>query len=97
MWSQNPQDHRKARGADYIFFFFLIFFLVSSCLFSIYFSGVVVAILVFCSLVHLLFLDDKTEELASKKENKKTAKDLISMYVSKMLELEFRIAIITIY
>ena len=59
-----------------------------------------VAILVFCSFVHLFFYEqnDKTEKLISPERTKVvlTARDLISMDISKMLELEFRITIIKI-
>ena len=71
-----------------------------SVLESVYFSGVVVAILVFCSFVHLFFYEqnDKTEKLISPERTKvvMTVRDLISMDISKMLELEFRITIIKI-
>ena len=46
---------------------------ISSDLFSVYFSGVIVAILGFCSLVHQFFSgqNDKMKKFTSKKENKR--------------------------
>ena len=88
-----------------MFFVFLIliflsfWFWVSSDLFSVYFSGVLVAILVFCSLSHLFFSgqNDKVEKLTSNKRTRDSNDCQGPNYISyKTSELEFRITSIKI-
>ena len=81
------------------FSFFLFWFLISSDFYSVYFAGVIVDIFVFCSLIHLFFFgqNDKMEKLTlEKRTTVSTIRDLISMGISKMSELEFRIMSIKI-
>ena len=62
--------------------------------------GVIVAILVFCALVHLFFSGKRTSWKNSPQKRKQeavlTARDLISMDISNISALEFRIMIIKI-
>ena len=88
-----------------MFFVFLIliflsfWFWVSSDLFSVYFSGVLVAILVFCSLSHLFFSgqNDKVEKLTSNKRTR-DSNDCQgpNYFYYKTSELEFKITSIKI-
>ena len=54
------------------FFSFLSWFLVSFDLFSVYLSGVIVAIFVLCSPIHLFFFghNEKVEELTLRKRTR---------------------------
>jgi len=95
-----------------LFLFFSSFFLFSflpflfpqlqgfSDFFSVYFSGVVVTLLAFCSLI-LLFFSGQNDKMKNSPQKKRTRgvltdRDLINTNISKMSELEFRMMIIKI-
>lgn len=73
-------------------------FWVSCDLCSVYFSGDIVAISVFCSLIHRFFSAQMEKTSSHKREPKAVlnARNLVSMDISNMVELKFRIMIIKI-
>ena len=101
-WGILPTLITSCPTSYYILFYFIFFFWfwVSSDLYSVYFSGVVVAILVFCSLMCLFFSgqNEEIQKLTSKREQEVVlfARDLITMDISMILKLEFIIIIIMI-